>query len=260
MPYVKERPWPESGSISAALGSFQAEVRFYREIAPVVNIRVPLCYEAVCGPDGTRLVLEDLSSWREGGKPEAVAHELQKLHKAWEGQADRLWPWLRPAGAAVDLIGRLYDETWPRLAMHRTMPEAVRAYGWSLRGRVEEAQRLLASIPGRTLVHGDASGTNVRTSSDGIVTFLDWEDVSCLPAAVDVAWFLVSTVESRDWCRTIGAYGPLPGLPAALPSALVQGFLSFAEVVAHGEEPDGARAAESWLRRLEHGVKMAAVP
>ena len=56
--FVKRRGPPLPGSIPDVLGMFTAEVRFYREIAPQVGVRVPECYEASAGPEGTLLVLE----------------------------------------------------------------------------------------------------------------------------------------------------------------------------------------------------------
>jgi hypothetical protein len=61
--YVKRRDRPVRGSITEALDSFQAEVRFYREIAPVIGIRVPACYEAEVTDEGTALVLR---TWLDG--------------------------------------------------------------------------------------------------------------------------------------------------------------------------------------------------
>ncbi len=48
---------------------FRAEVRFYLELAPVVGLRVPVCYRAEEGDYGTHLVLEDLSAWKPGADP-----------------------------------------------------------------------------------------------------------------------------------------------------------------------------------------------
>lgn len=249
MPHVKRRPPPTPGSMTAALDSFRAEVRFYREIAPALTVRVPYCYEAADGPDGTRLVLEDLSDWKEGGEPAAIARERRQLHDAGCEQAAVRWPWLRPVGAAAELVERLYEEIWPRLAEECKMPGTVRAFGAALLGQVTVTSDRVAGIPGRTLAHGDASGRNVRTSPDGVVAFLDWEDVSCLPGVSDLAWFLVSTVNPEDWALTREAYGPGPYLEAALPAALVQGYLSLADTV------DDEEASEGWVRRLEMGVR-----
>ena len=71
--HVKRRDRPAPGSISEALGSFRAEVRFYREIAPVIGVRVPACYQAEDTGEGTVLVLEDFAEWRPGADPLAAA-------------------------------------------------------------------------------------------------------------------------------------------------------------------------------------------
>jgi hypothetical protein len=60
--YVKRRGRPERGSIPDVLDVFRAEVRFYREIAPVAGVRVSACYQASQCAGGTLLVLEDLSA------------------------------------------------------------------------------------------------------------------------------------------------------------------------------------------------------
>ena len=41
--YVKRRGPAVPGSIPAALDMFRAEVRFHREVAPVVGVRAPAC-------------------------------------------------------------------------------------------------------------------------------------------------------------------------------------------------------------------------
>ena len=251
MAFVKRRSPPTAGSITAALDSFSAEVRFYREVAPVLAVRVPQCYEALEGSAGTLLVLEDLSDWAPGGQAPVVAAQLRSLHDAWAGEAARRWPWLRPVGAAIDLVAALYDETWPRLSNLPAMPAAVRAFGSRLQGRVPETERLLGEIPQRTLIHGDATLNNVRTAPTGEVAFLDWEDVSSAPGVSDLAWLLVSSVPPEDWADTVDAYGSAPHLAAAMPAALVQGFLSLADFV------DDAERREPWIRRIEAGVAMA---
>jgi hypothetical protein len=73
-----------------------------------------------------------------------------------------------------------------------------------------------------------------------------------LPGVSDLAWFLVSTVNPEDWALAREAYGPAPHLPVALPSALVQGYLSLGDALADEE------ASEGWIRRLEMGVRWRA--
>jgi hypothetical protein len=243
--FVKTRGVAQAGSIPAALDMFRSEVRFYREIAPVVGIRVPACYRAEDSDAGTLLELEDLSAWTPGAEPRAAAQLLRHLHIRWSGEADRRWPWLRPVGAAAELVERLYDETWPRVADRPELSPAVRALGGQLVGQVVAADEQIAGAGPLTLTHGDASAQNLRTSPAGEIALLDWEDVSAAPGVLDLGWFLLSSVEPDQWNATIEAYGNDNGLLAVLPSLVVQGLLSLSD------HPAGDPAALAWGRRLD---------
>jgi hypothetical protein len=67
--FEKQRVWAPAGSIADALDMFRSEVRFYREIAARVGVRVPRCFQADETATGTLLRLEDLSGWQLGGDP-----------------------------------------------------------------------------------------------------------------------------------------------------------------------------------------------
>jgi len=243
--YVKRRDRPAPGSIPEALDIFRAEVRFYLQIAPVIGIRVPACYQADETAEGTVLVLEDLSAWLPGADPAAAARVLSGLHRRWEGQARARWPWLRPPGAAADLVQNLFDRTWPRLAARGDLTAAVAALGARLVGRTAEAERAAGRAGPATLVHGDASTRNMRTGPDGEVALLDWEDVSAVPGVLDLAWLLVSSVDPGRWDEVIAAYGPAAGMAGTLPAVIVQGLLSLSDT------PAGSAEASAWIGRLE---------
>lgn len=248
---MKCREPAEPGSIPYALGMFGAEVRFYREIAPVIGVRVPRCYAAEDGPEGTRLVLEDLSSWRLGADPVAMAGVLADMHERWTGLALERWPWLRQPGAASELVGQHYDRTWAHASTRADLPPDVRELGDRLRGRVPEIERLAGTAGPRTLVHGDASERNVRTSVDGEIALLDWEDVGAAPGVTDLAGLLLSAVPVERWDDVIEAYGPAEGLLDALPAAASQALLSFADTTPDSYEATGGldRLSEA-ARRL----------
>jgi hypothetical protein len=233
------------GSIPAVLGMFRAEVRFYREIAPVIGVRVPGCYRAEETSEGTVLVLEDLSAWQPGADPVAAALLLAGLHQRWEGLAGRRWPWLRRPGAASDLVENLYSQTWPQLAARGNLPAAVAQVGAGLAGHVAEAEREAGRAGPVTLAHGDASMQNMRTEAGGEIVLLDWEDVSAAPGVLDLAWMLVSSVAPARWDEVIAAYDPASGLAGVLPAAIVQGLLSLSGV------PAGSAGAIGWISRLE---------
>src|SRR5689334_13092837 len=114
-PFVKRRRPAAPGSIPDVLQMFVSEVRFYREIAPVIGVRVPACLRAEEKDGATLLELENLSDWREGAEPAEAARVLARMHRCWQGKTDR-WPWLRPPLAGVDLVAELFDKTWAAVA------------------------------------------------------------------------------------------------------------------------------------------------
>jgi len=243
--HVKRRARPAAGSIPEALDIFRAELRFYREIAPVVGVRVPACHRAEATGDGTVLVLENLAAWQPGADPVTAARLLSNMHRRWVGQAHVRWPWLRPVGAAADLVAELFDRVWPELASRADLTPAVRKLGESLLGRVARSDRAISAAGPLTLVHGDASFQNMRTGPGGEVALLDWEDVSAAPGVLDLGWLLVSSVEPARWDEVIAAYGQADGLTTVLPAVAVQGLLSMFDA------PAGSADAWAWIQRLD---------
>lgn len=224
---------------------FRSEVRFYRDIAPVIGVRVPACYHCEDTGEGTVLILEDLSSWQPGADPLAAARLLSAMHRTWAGQAHLRWPWLRPVGAAAELVEELFAQVWRDLAGRDDLTPQARALGDSLVGKVAESERAIGTAGPLTLVHGDASTLNMRTGPGGDVALLDWEDVSAQPGVADLAWLLVSSVPPAQWDEVIAAYGPADGLAEVLPATAVQGLLSMSDATA------GSAAARGWAQRLD---------
>ena len=240
--FTKRRDAASPGSIPDVLQMFPREVRFYREVAPHVGVRTPACFLAEEQDGATHLELEDLSAWRPGASPDVAARLLRELHERWEGRAVERWPWL-PRPDLGDLVGEMYDGAWASARERPELTSTVRDLGDSLVGRVAEVdERAEASGP-PTFTHGDASALNMRTSPDGEVALLDWEDYGAGPGIVDLAWHLVSSVPPADWDVALAAYGDTSRLAEALPSAAVQGLLSFA----FEEDQDDA---EAWVARL----------
>jgi hypothetical protein len=265
--YVKRRGLPEPGSIPAVLDIFRSEVRFYQQIAPVIGTRVPTCYRAAESAEGTELVLEDLSDWRPGADPADLAGVLGEMHRRWENRAHLRWPWLRRPGAAGDLVEALLVARWPYLAERDDVTPQVAELGARLAGqagRVEQAIIDAGRAGPPTLVHGDASAQNLRTSSSGEIALLDWEDVGASPGVDDLGWVLVSSTEPGRWGEVIEAYGsPVDpavdsavdvsaGLVQVLPSAVVQGLLSL------DDTQPGDQLALGWIGRLEAAADMLA--
>ena len=250
-PFVKRRVPATPGSIPDVLQMFVNEVRFYREVAPVVGVRIPACIRAEEDAGSTLLLLENLSAW-EPADPSQAARLLDTMHMRWEGRLDNRWPWLRPPAAAAELVGDMFDAIWPSLESRPECTSIARTFGRRLLGRIPEADRLAARSGPETLVHGDASLRNMRTSPTGEVALLDWEDVGIGPGVYDLAWLLVSSVDPHQWQDTIAAYGDTTGLSDALPSATAQGFFSLADAPIDSDE------ALAWVQRIEESVRRIA--
>ena len=142
----------------------------------------------------------------------------------------------------------------PELAARADLTSPVRALGERLVGRVANSERAISLAGPVTLAHGDASLLNMRTSLDGQVALLDWEDVSAVPGVLDLAWLLVSSVQPAQWDQVIAAYGPAAGLMQVLPAVAVQGLLSLSDTPADSAEATG------WIRRLEAAAGRLSTP
>jgi Ser/Thr protein kinase RdoA (MazF antagonist) len=241
--FTKRREPATPGSIPDRLQMFSREVRFYREIGPAVGIRVPACFHAEDNNGATLLELEDLSDWRLGADPVEAARLLAGLHQSWEGKALTAWPWLVQTEAS-DLVDQLFTETWAAARARPDLTPVVRALGDNLVGQVPALEQRAATAGPTTLLHGDASARNMRTSPSGEIALLDWEDLGTGPGLQDLAWFLISSVEPPRWDETIAAYGNTTRLPDVLPALAVQGLFSFSD------EEESSPAAQQWIDRL----------
>jgi Phosphotransferase enzyme family len=110
-------------------------------------------------------------------------------------------------GRGALAIGELYDRVWPGMAGLPDLTPVIRDLGDRFAGKVAELERAEARAARRTLIHGDASLCNTRTSPDGVIAFLDWEDVRSANGCIDLTWLLVSSV------LTVGTTSYRPTVP-----------------------------------------------
>ena len=181
-------------------GAFDREIRFYREVAGGVPLRLPRTYYADDSDDGKVLLLEDLCAYRPLDQVHGMRHdqvvftarEVARLHAAFArpGALDGL-DWL-------PLHDHFFDEGfadhWPAFARCyelRIGRDAVR-----LGERVVKNMRWLEErIAARpvTLIHGDLRADNLLVG-DGDpcaeVVILDWQLANRSLAALDIARML----------------------------------------------------------------------
>ncbi|MCE7883674.1 MAG: DUF1679 domain-containing protein [Actinobacteria bacterium ATB1] len=196
---------PTSRKAGLLTGTYVREVGFYRHLAGLVDITVPLCHSAEIdtGSGEFVLILEDLAPARQGDQlagctPDEAAlavEELAGLHApVWGAMAPTGHDWLieRSAGGGAALAG-VYTAL---------VPGFLDRYSARLEATVlEAAQRFTPSVQRWlsadrepfTLLHGDYRLDNMLfgTEDGGYpLAVVDWQTVAVGPGLSDVAYFL----------------------------------------------------------------------
>ena len=202
-----------------ALGMYEREARFYRDLAPLMPVRTPRCVFA----SADLLLLEDIApavagTFREGLVPEqvdAVVADFVALHGPWQGAAsldDMPWLW-RVSPDEGDRWQHNLEQRLPRfLDRHRAQLTATQVVmAEAVTARIGALMLAAASLPA-TLCHGDPGPPNLMFGHpSGEVVYVDWQLAAARSGALDLAWLLVLGVpvalrEARgdEWLRGYG--------------------------------------------------------
>jgi Phosphotransferase enzyme family len=204
---------PGSRRLGVGIGAYEAEVRFYQEIAPRSSIAVPRLHWGSFEPGTGRvtLVLEDLSQdWQVGDavaggtieQAEAALDQIARLHaELWDDPGLRKLDWLAsPArtqllfdsapAALPTFLERFADRLEPHLlaAVERLAPKAAEYPAVAWRGPM-------------VVAHGDFRLDNVmyRGRGNGLqATVIDWQAVRLGPPMIDAAIWLSSCLSLED--------------------------------------------------------------
>jgi Ecdysteroid kinase-like family len=214
------------------------EMRFYRDIAPMIALSVPDCYFAGVEPTLQRpvVIIENLN--RKNVRfntiftpltyPQVVTglDSLARFHaQTWNS------PELEPGGQldwVVDTVtgefGKIHDyffqpEVWDRF-IHKSQFTAVPMI-YHDAGRVRAALQSLhyfqQTLGTMCVVHGDCHEGNTYLYPDGVVGFLDFQ-VKKVPWCQDATEFIVGTLDIstrrrweadllREYLRRLRGYG-----------------------------------------------------
>ena len=181
---------------------YEREIRFYRDLAPTVPIRVPRCYATAMdvAADDYLIVLEDLGSLPMGddalgcsaAEAEAAIRALARFHAAWWAHPglDRL-DWVPLADAPVHqsaepayqkallpFLRSFGDYLSPKM---RTITEQMKTH-------VIDLLKAVTRTP-MTMAHGDYRLDNLFFGPDGVAA-IDWQIAFRGRAVFDVAYFL----------------------------------------------------------------------
>jgi hypothetical protein len=198
---------PGSRGLAMAIGAYEAEVHFYREIAPLVDVALPRCLWA--GLDSAAeqctIVLEDLSDACivgdnvRGGSVEQAGLAIEQLVKlqapVWDDPRLRKLDWLADPGRTALLFA--------------AVPQALPIFRDRFAGRCDPAHldlaERLAPLAGRfpavlaagpqVVAHGDFRLDNLLFSTPPqppAATVIDWQLARLASPLLDVAIYLAA--------------------------------------------------------------------
>jgi len=213
---------PENRALGLGMGWYEAEHRFYRDLAAHVGLRIPACLFTAADPDTGRYVvlLEDLASLTrvdqldglDLARTERTIDALAAMHARWWNNPQLpLVDWL-PVGLGEPLrvFGQLMELAWPQFvdATADVLTDADRYV----------AERFVAGFDAIvdftldadwTLIHRDFRVDNMFFDGLDPVVF-DWSTVGRGGAFYDVAYFLAGGLEIADrrlhWDRLLSRY------------------------------------------------------
>ncbi|OSC40572.1 phosphotransferase [Mycobacterium decipiens] len=203
---------PVSRQTGVAMGLYEREVRFYRDVAPRLGGPIAPCYHAavdtatgifhlLLGDAGPGIAGDEIAGATTEQARLAVG-ELARMHGPLLGDpALAEAPWLnREAPLSQAMITGLYagfvDRYRDQIApQHRTVCERlVNAFDGYL--AQEGADRRISG-----LVHGDYRLDNMlfgTAGADRALTVVDWQTVSWGPALSDLAYFLGCALRTEE--------------------------------------------------------------
>jgi hypothetical protein len=198
-----------SRSTGIALGIYEAEIRFYQEIAPRIGGPLATCHLATFDRSGGwfTLVLEDVAPAIQGDQiagctveqARLAVRELARLHAPVLGDPElERSDWLnRPSPVNQALVSQLVEGFFERYG-ERISPEhqpVCRRLVASLDGWLQDRRSPLGLVHGDfrldNLLFGDPQGKKP-------LTVVDWQTVGWGPAMTDVSYFLGGGLSVED--------------------------------------------------------------
>lgn len=197
---------PGGQFIGQTMRVWEREHCFYRDVAPLLNIRVPRAFVNIAEPPC--LVLEDLAPAKPGDhvagatldQAERSIDVIARHHAAWfEHPNLREWDWLPGLDdPSILSLGPTFAIGWP-LFLER--------YGNELPERcLRWCEQFVEGIPewiaGHfdepvTITHGDFRLDNLFFLDDGSVAVIDWQMSMRAPGQADLVYFCANNLTTE---------------------------------------------------------------
>ena len=217
------------------LRSYEKEVRFYQEVAPTLDVRVPRLFHAdiEVGTGSFVLLLGDAAPAEQGDQlagcspevAESALAELVGLHAPRWGDASLReieWLFVEPAEYRANMA-QLLPMLWAGFADRyaEVLDPAAAHVGTEVFAKLDSY--LDESTAPATIVHGDYRLDNLLIDPrDASITVVDWQTVALGAAATDAAYFVGAGLLADD--RRAHEERLVRGYHEALVAAGVEGY------------------------------------
>ena len=189
---------------AATFGLYAKEVAFYREIAPLLAVRVPEVHFAAIGADGADFILlfEDLGPARGGDQiagcsladAEAAIRQSAAIHApSWHHAELLALEWAAPRPETSDQVKALYPHAhaiWQERYGAVLEPELMAV----CQGVADAAETIFGAAPDPvSVVHGDFRLDNMLFDIKGggePIAILDWQTVTLGNPLTDIGYFM----------------------------------------------------------------------
>jgi len=196
----------ENRSQGVALGMFEAEVRFYNELAHAVDVGLPKVHHAniESGTAEFVIVMEDLHAHRLVEQrtgmsiEEAIAavRVLASIHAVWWDNAKTsAMEWIPSmVGPRIEFVDQFLPSVFDAFAtgFEQYLPQGGLALYEAFVGNYLKINTVLAERSPWTLVHQDYRVENLMFPADPneSVVVIDWQGIGRGPGAYDLAYLL----------------------------------------------------------------------
>lgn len=204
---IAKVPAAEEASRAAArlTRTYEIEASFYRDLAPTLPVRTPICHHAAHDPetDAYVVLLEDVAPAEQGDQMAgctiedlaAAVDELALLHgPRWADESLKQLSWLyRSQPTSLDELVGLVIYALDPFNQHyadRVAPETMGVLD-SLTPHLDRYLR--HRPPPWTIVHGDYRADNLLFGGERVVV-VDWQTVGLGPGPADLSYLLGASV------------------------------------------------------------------
>jgi len=201
----------ENRAQGIALGMFEAEVRFYKELAGRVQVGLPQVYaaEIVAGTADFVIVMEDLSELTLVDQAAGMTAEqamtavevLAHVHATWWDQArDPSLEWIPSmVGERISFVDQMLTDVLPVFldGFGKALPPGGPELYERFAGNYLKVNQTLAARSPWTIVHQDFRVENLLfgPAGSGRMVILDWQGIGRGPGSYDLGYLLSGSME-----------------------------------------------------------------